>query len=71
MDTANNTNKVTAKTDDETAVVAIYLTNASVTDEPVENGTSVTWAVGENTLSVVVTAESGEPVTYLVTVNKS
>ena len=71
MNTTNNTNKVTAKTDDETVVIAIYLTNASVTDEPIENGTSVTWVAGENTLSVVVTAESGEPVTYLVTVNKS
>lgn len=57
--------------EDETVVIAIYLNNTTVTDELIENGTSVTWAVGENILTVVVTAESGESVTYLVTVNKS
>ena len=57
--------------EDETVVIAIYLNNTTVTDELIENGASVTWAVGENILTVVVTAESGESVTYLVTVNKS
>lgn len=71
MNTTNNTNKVTAKCDDETAIIAIYLSNASVTDNPIENGASVTWAVGDNTLTVVVAAEPGITTTYTVSVHKS
>jgi len=71
VDTSNATNKVTAVCEDETAVIAIYLNNTAVTGELIENGTSVSWTVGQNILTIIVTAESGEPVTYLVTVNKS
>lgn len=39
--------------------------------ETIENGTSVTWASGENTLTVTVTENGKEPTTYTVIVTKT
>ena len=62
--TSNNTNKVTATPTDENATVEISLGAA-----PIENGTQVTWAPGENTLTIKVTNGSASK-TYTVTVTK-
>ncbi len=69
--TSDATNKVTAKTDDPSAVIEIVLTNSEEEEgAAVANGTSVTWASGENTLTITVT--DGVSVTvYTVTVTKS
>lgn len=71
VDTNNATNKVTAKSDDNTAVILITLNNSSVTDALVENGTSVTWASGTNVLTVTVSADGKKPTEYIITVNKT
>jgi len=43
----------------------------TVDDKPVENGASVTWKGGSNTVKVTVTAEDGTSTkTYTVTVTK-
>ena len=69
--TSNATNKVTATTDDPSAVIEIVLVNSEETEGVVvTNGTSVTWASGENILTITVT--DGTSVTeYKVTVTKS
>ncbi len=69
--TTDATNKITATTDDPSAVIVITL-DGGVEEEPVvvENGKSATWGSGENALTVTVT--DGASVTeYVVTVTKS
>jgi hypothetical protein len=69
--TSTATNKITATTDDPSAVIVITLEN-SETEEPVvvENGKNATWGSGENILTITVT--DGASVTeYVVTVTKS
>jgi hypothetical protein len=68
--TTDATNKVTATTDDPSAVIEIVLTNSE--DEEgvtVANGTAATWASGENVLTITVTDGDSETV-YVVTVTK-
>ncbi|MCC8043913.1 MAG: cadherin-like beta sandwich domain-containing protein [Clostridiales bacterium] len=65
LETTNATNKVTATAADD-AVIVVELNGATV-----ENGTSVTWASGENTLTVTVTEDGKESTTYTVIVTKS
>lgn len=65
MDTSNNTNKVTATPTDENATVVITLGESQI-----QNGTSATWAVGENVLTITVTNGTSETI-YIVTVTKS
>ena len=50
------TNKITATTDDPSAVIVITLDDG-VTEEPVviENGKAATWGSGENILTITVT----------------
>ena len=63
--TTDATNKITAKTDDPSAVIKI-----EVGEDEIENGASATWASGENTVTITVT--DGESVTvYTVVVTKS
>lgn len=63
--TSNATNKVTATPTDPYAEVAIMLG-----DTEIENGSSATWAEGENEL--VITVSGGAPDTvYTVTVTAS
>ena len=69
--TSNATNKVTATTDDPSAVIEIVLTNSEETEGvAVPNGTAATWASGENILTITVTNGASETV-YVVTVTKS
>ena len=65
MSTTNQTNKVTATPADENATVVIKLG-----DTEIENESSPSWEVGENTLTVTVTNGTEETV-YTVTVTKS
>lgn len=65
MDTSNNTNKVTATPTDENATVVITLGESQI-----QNGTSATWDVGENVLTITVTNGTSETI-YIVTVTKS
>jgi capsular polysaccharide biosynthesis protein len=68
--TTDNTNKVTATTDDPSAVIEIVLTNSEEEDGvAVANGAYATWASGENTLTITVTDGASETV-YVVTVTK-
>ena len=60
--TENATNKVTATPADETATVTIL-----VGDTEIENGSSATWAPGENTVTITVTDGTVSKV-YTVTV---
>ena len=60
--TTNATNKVTATPADETATVTIL-----VGDTEIENGSSATWAPGENTVTITVTDGTVSKV-YTVTV---
>ena len=62
--TSNNTNKVTATASDENATIEITKGVASV-----ENGSQVTWNVGENVLEIKVT-NGNSSTTYTVTVTK-
>jgi hypothetical protein len=63
--TANNTNKVTA-TAGEDAIILLEV-NGTLLD----NGTSATWAAGENVLTVTVTEDGKAATEYTVTVTKS
>ena len=64
VSTKNNSNKVTATANDADATIEIRRGIATV-----DNGSQVTWAVGENVLTVTVT--NGESTTtYTVTVTK-
>ena len=63
--TTNATNKVTAVAVDEDATIQILNGETEIT-----NGSSATWAAGENTLTVKVTNGSAETI-YTVTVTKS
>jgi hypothetical protein len=65
VSTSNATNKVTAVAADENATIQILNGETEI-----ENGSSATWEVGENTLTVKVTNGSAEKV-YTVTVTKS
>lgn len=65
LTTTNNTNKVTATAADDAAILL------ELNGEIVENGTSLTWASGENTLTVTVTENGKESTTYTVIVTKS
>lgn len=66
VETTNATNKVTATPTDEDATVTITLGESTT----IANGTSATWAAGENVLTIVVT--NGDTTeTYTVTVTKS
>lgn len=62
--TSNNTNKVTATPTSEDAEITILLG-----DEEIENESSPTWELGENTLTITVTGDAGDKV-YTVTVTK-
>ena len=62
--TENNSNKVTATPTSEDAEITIMLG-----DEEIENETSATWEVGENTLTITVTGDLGDKV-YTVVVTK-
>ena len=62
--TSNNSNKVTATASDPNATIEI---SKGIT--PVENGSQVTWDVGENVLTIKVTNGSSST-TYTVTVTK-
>ena len=65
--TTDATNTITATPADAGATVEV-----KVGDVVVPNGTAATWAAGENTLTVKVTAEDGTTnKTYTVTVTKS
>jgi len=69
--TTDATNKITATTNDPSAVIVITLVNSG-TEEPVviENGKSATWGSGENIVTITVT--NGASVTeYTVVVTKS
>ena len=69
--TTDATNKITATTDDPSAVIVITLDDG-VTEEPVviENSKAATWGSGENIVTITVT--DGASVTeYTVTVTKS
>ena len=63
--TTNATNKVTATTDDPSAVVVIDLDGTVI-----ENESSPTWESGDNVLTITVTDGVSETV-YVVTVTKS
>lgn len=63
--TSNATNKVTATLTDETAELEILNGEAEI-----ENGTSASWEVGDNTLTVTVTGTAGETV-YTVVVTRT
>jgi hypothetical protein len=60
--TTNATNKVTATPTDDTAEVEILLGETEI-----ENGSSATWAEGENVLTITVTGTTDSTV-YTVTV---
>lgn len=60
--TTNATNKVTATPTDDTAEVEILLGETEI-----ENGSSATWAEGENVLTITVTGTTDSMV-YTVTV---
>lgn len=65
--TTDATNTIKATPADAGATVAI-----SVNSELIANGTAATWAAGENTVLIVVTAEDGTTQeSYTVTVTKS
>ena len=65
--TSNASNKVTATAADDTATIAIKNGDTDVT-----NGSSASWSVGENTLTITVTDGVDNPVskTYTVTVTR-
>lgn len=65
VSTTNATNKVTAVAVDEDATIQILNGETEIA-----NGSSATWAAGENTLTVKVTNGSAETI-YTVTVTKS
>lgn len=68
-ETSNASNKVTVVAADEDAEIEIKLG-----DTVIENESSPTWAAGENTLTIKVTASdefASETKTYTVTVTKS
>lgn len=73
--TTNNSNKVTAVTDDPSAIIAIELENSDFEEgKEIENGKSVIWASGENIITITVTDGEGddkEATVYVVTVTKS
>lgn len=60
--TTNATNKVTATPTDDTAEVEILLGETEI-----ENGSSATWAEGENVLTITVTGTTDSTI-YTVTV---
>ena len=62
--TTNNTNKVTATPTSEDAELEILLG-----EEEIENESSPTWELGENTLTITVSGDAGDKV-YTVTVTK-
>ena len=62
--TSNDTNKVTATPADETATVKIL-----VGETEIENASSATWQVGENTVTITITDGTVSKV-YTVTVTK-
>ena len=63
--TTNSSNKVTAATDDESATITIKLGETEI-----QNESSPSWQVGENTLTITVANNDGESV-YTVTVTKA
>ena len=65
VSTTNGQNKVTATCDDEDASITIMLGETEIT-----NGSSPSWVVGENVLTVHVSKGDLETV-YTVTVTKS
>lgn len=62
--TSNATNKVTATPTSEDALMTIM-----VGETEIENESSASWAVGENTLTITVTGDDGDN-TYTVTVTR-
>ena len=71
--TTNATNTINATPADAAAAIVITLANSEHSSGVVvNNGSAITWATGENTVAVAVTAEDGETTkTYTVTVTKS
>ena len=65
VSTTNNSNKVTAATDDESATITIKLGETEI-----QNESSPSWQVGENVLTITVANDAGETV-YTVTVTKA
>ncbi len=62
--TANASNKVTATPTDPAATISIL-----VGETEVENGSSASWTVGENTLTITVSGGAPDTV-YTVTVTR-
>ena len=62
--TANASNKVTATPTDPAATISIL-----VGETEVENGSSASWEVGENTLTITVSGGAPDTV-YTVTVTR-
>lgn len=63
--TANNSNKVTAASDDESATITIMLGETEI-----QNASSPSWQAGENVLTITVAKDGGET-EYTVTVTKT
>jgi hypothetical protein len=63
--TANNTNKVTATAGEDATILL------EVNGTMLDNGTSATWAAGQNVLTVTVTEDGKAATEYTVTVTKS
>lgn len=54
--TTNEKDKITATVDDPTAKIKIVLTNSENTEgKTITNKTNITWASGENTITITVT----------------
>lgn len=70
--TTNATNTINAVPADANATIEITNTHDTDQTDNYDNGASVVWATGENTVKVKVTAENGTTTqTYTVTVTKS
>ena len=64
--TSNASNKVTAVATDEDATIVIKLG-----DTVIENESSPSWSVGENTLTITVSKAGATSTTYTVVVTKT
>lgn len=70
--TTNASNTINAVPSDAGATVEITHTNASEVSASIANGSAISWAEGQNTVAVKVTAADGTTTqTYTVTVTKS
>jgi ABC-type nitrate/sulfonate/bicarbonate transport system substrate-binding protein len=71
VNTSNKSNVVKATAEDDTVAIDITLDNANGNGIAVSNGNAVTWADGENDLTIAVTADGSGTVLYTVKVIKS